>query len=188
MEDRLVIDSHSDNSVSLIQNKLIEEIIPALSQGKVIVVLCIGTDRSTGDSLGPIVGDYLVSFSGEGIYIYGSLEYPVHAKNLNIFLHEIHINYPSPFIIAVDASLGSTQNIGKILIENKPLNPGSALKKDLPAVGDISITGIVNVSSSLDFLTLQSTRLFTVMRMARIISKGIYNALLFTQSNQKLDI
>ena len=188
MENRLVIDSHSENSVSLIQNRLIEEIIPALSLGKVIVILCIGTDRSTGDSLGPIVGDYLVSFSGEGIYIYGSLEYPVHAKNLNIILNEIHINFPSPYIIAVDASLGSSPNIGKIIIENKPLNPGSALKRDLPAVGDISITGIVNVSSSLDFLTLQSTRLFTVMHMARVISRGIFNALTFTQNNHALDI
>jgi len=48
------------------------------------VILCIGTDRSTGDALGPIIGHKLVNSLSkyDNIYIYGTLDDPVHAKNL----------------------------------------------------------------------------------------------------------
>ncbi|MNI74428.1 hypothetical protein D3C76_1435500 [compost metagenome] len=53
--------------------------------------------------------------------------------------------------------------------------PGLAVNKDLPAVGDLSITGIVNISGNFEFMVLQNTRLFTVMTLADTISKGIYH-------------
>ncbi|MCL6574238.1 MAG: DUF1256 domain-containing protein, partial [Bacillus sp. (in: Bacteria)] len=46
--------------------------------------------------------------------------------------------------------------------------------KDLPAVGDIHITGIVNVSGFMEFFVLQNTRLNLVMNMAKTIANGIY--------------
>ncbi len=45
-------------------------------------LLCIGTDRGTGDCLGPYVGHRLSSFCFPGIYVYGTLVQPVHALNL----------------------------------------------------------------------------------------------------------
>ena len=48
-----------------------------------LIILCIGSDRSTGDSLGPLVGyrlDALSSFKG---HVYGTLKNPVHAVNLS---------------------------------------------------------------------------------------------------------
>ena len=82
---------------------------------------------------------------------------------LEIFINHInHVNkkFDNPYIIAVDACLGHLQNIGKVFIQDKPLKPGSAVNKDLPLVGDLSITGIVNISGSLEFMVLQNTRLF----------------------------
>ncbi|MFQ8902980.1 MAG: DUF1256 domain-containing protein [Lachnospira eligens] len=38
-----------------------------------IVILCIGSDRSTGDSLGPIIGHQFRNFISPGIYLLGDL-------------------------------------------------------------------------------------------------------------------
>ncbi|KEI09519.1 DUF1256 domain-containing protein, partial [Clostridium novyi] len=56
----------------------------------------------------------------------------------------------------------------------------AAMNKDLPKVGDLSITGIVNISGTLEFMVLQNTRLYTVMYLANIISQGIYHSILKT--------
>jgi Protein of unknown function (DUF1256). len=52
------------------------------------------------------------------------------------------------------------------------------MNKDLPKVGHLSITGVVNISGALEFMVLQNTRLFTVMQLAEVISKGIYHSVL----------
>ena len=46
-----------------------------------IILVCIGTDRSTGDSLGPLTGSKLLEKNLEHFYIYGTLQHPVHAVN-----------------------------------------------------------------------------------------------------------
>ena len=45
--------------------------------------LCIGSDRITGDSLGPLIGHRLTAYRGLGFYVYGTLDDPVHALNLS---------------------------------------------------------------------------------------------------------
>jgi len=172
-------ESFSVNSTSLtsyikIKDYLFTELQPILKEKRPIIFVCIGSDRSTGDSLGPLVGHKLKYFSKNNIYIYGTLESPVHAKNIVNILEEINSTFHNPYIIAIDSCLGSINNIGKIFIQKKPLIPGLALNKNLPSVGEMSITGIVNISGSFDFLVLQNTRLNTVMNLADSISRGIY--------------
>ena len=48
-------------------------------------------------------------------------------------------------------------------------------QKELPPVGDIHITGIVNIAGVLEQLTLQTTRLSTVISLADTITQGILN-------------
>ena len=48
-----------------------------------LVILCIGSDRITGDSLGPLVGHSLSKTPLKSTHIYGTLTQPVHALNLN---------------------------------------------------------------------------------------------------------
>ena len=142
-----------------------------------IVLLCVGSDRSTGDSLGPLIG-YKLQYSLRGkIHIYGTLKHPVHAVNLADSIEEIYCNHDNPFIIAVDASLGSTGHIGYATICKSPLRPGIGVKKSLPEVGDLCITGIVNLSGSGSGVLLQSTRLSVVMELADFISTGIFMAI-----------
>lgn len=180
-----VIDTHDDHCVSQLRDALSKIILPIAKDNRPIVFLCVGTDRSTGDCLGPLVGSKLQFLIRDKVYLYGNLENPVHAKNLQEFIDKIHDAFINPFIIAVDASLGNIQNVGKIFIEDKPLNPGSAMNKDLPAVGHISITGIVNISGALEFMVLQNTRLCTVMQLADIISKGIYHCVIKTLGGKR---
>jgi putative sporulation protein YyaC len=163
-----------ENSVSNLTDALCEYLFPVIKERRQLVFLCIGTDRSTGDSLGPLIGHKLKFLSIEGINIFGNLEFPVHAKNLRETIDHINSIIKNPFFIAIDACLGTLHNVGKIYIESKPIFPGSAVNKQLPPIGDLSITGIVNISGSLEFMVLQNTRLYTVMKLADIISKAIY--------------
>ena len=108
------------------------KILKSLRSGdRSTVVLCIGTDRATGDALGPLVGS-LLSNSQCAYRVYGTLQHPVHALNLN-----------------------------------------DTINKKLPAIGDLSITGIVNLSGKPGLSLLQSTRLYTVNNMAHYIADVI---------------
>ncbi|OPX42090.1 hypothetical protein CLHUN_39950 [Ruminiclostridium hungatei] len=138
-----------------------------------IVIVCIGTDRSTGDSLGPIIGHKLRGLRQDRIHVFGNLDIPVHAKNLEEITKQIYSSHDNPFVIAVDACLGKVEHVGHITVGQGPLKPGSAVNKDLQPIGDMHITGIVNFSGFMDFLILQNTRLGTVMKMADLISGGI---------------
>ncbi|MDN5331437.1 MAG: hypothetical protein PWP45_662 [Tepidanaerobacteraceae bacterium] len=137
-----------------------------------IVFLCIGTDRSTGDSLGPLVGNMLMEKNFLNARVMGCLAEPVHAGNLQNILQELY-RFNQPYIIAVDASLGRSENVGTVKIGKGPIKPGAGVNKNLPEVGQLHITGVVNVGGFMEFFVLQNTRLFLVMKMARVISDGI---------------
>lgn len=146
------------------------------------VLLCIGTDRSTGDCLGPLIGYKLSkSFLRRRILLYGTLASPVHAGNLADTLDMIKEKHPHKPVIAVDASLGSSSHIGYVTLGAGSIRPGLGVHKNLPEAGDICITGIVNYSGQLEQLCLQTTRLSTVMQLADCISFGLINALTYKE-------
>jgi putative sporulation protein YyaC len=130
--------------------------------------VCIGTDRSTGDSLGPLVGRLL---SQRGYVNYaGDLENPVHAVNLD----EVRAKLPKDkIIIGIDACLGEASSIGSVSIGMGPLRPGAGVNKDLGTIGDYHINAIVNVGGFMEFFVLQNTRLALVMRLAELITDAI---------------
>jgi len=148
----------------------------ALPPGSELVCLCIGTDRSTGDSLGPLVGTMLEKMASPSLRIYGTLDEPVHAVNLRATLEEMRRNLKNPRIIAVDACLGNLHSVGSIQVGMGPLKPGAGVNKNLPEVGEVHITGIVNVAGFMEYFVLQNTRLSIVMKMADIISRSIQSA------------
>lgn len=143
-----------------------------------IVLVCIGTDRATGDCLGPIVGYKLKASYLKDVTIYGSLSEPIHAKNIEETILEINKNHRDSFIIAIDACLGKTSHIGMVNLGKGPISPGAGVNKVLPPIGDIYITGIVNFSGFMDMTVLLNTRLNTVMEMADFIVIGLKRALL----------
>ena len=160
-----------------------------LTKEQTPVFLCIGTDRATGDCLGPLLGDRLSALSLP-FPVFGTLEKPVHARNLVETLRYVKERYPRPFFIAADASLGSEEHVGYITLGAGALKPGAGVSKKLPAIGDLFITGIVNRSCGADQMILQTTRLHIVMQLAECIFEGIRlgTALRKTASSQQLPL
>lgn len=156
-------------------NSVIKMIRESGKEYRNIVLVCIGTDRATGDALGPMVGDYILS-SNTYYYVAGSLEYPVHALNLRETIDDIYDKFDNPFIIAIDASLGMSKVMGMVTVTNSHLFPGKGVNKKLPAIGDISITGIVNLSGHTGANLLQNTRLYTVKKMSEYIGMALVYA------------
>lgn len=142
-----------------------------------IVVVCIGTDRSTGDCLGPLVGTSLSKYRSPYFHLFGTLDEPVHAMNLKETLQHINNTFTNPYIIGIDACLGQTSSVGSIQVVQGPLRPGAGVNKELPPVGDIHLTGIVNVGGFMEYFVLQNTRLSLVMRLSEIIATSLYSAL-----------
>lgn len=108
-----------------------------------------------------------------GCSVYGTLEYPVHARNLEETIEYIEAFHGEPIIIAIDASLGRSSHVGYFTLGRGALKPGAGVDKELPSVGDLYITGIVNMSGFLDHMLLQTTRLHVVMKLAERICEGI---------------
>ncbi|MBP3889300.1 MAG: spore protease YyaC [Cellulosilyticum sp.] len=138
-----------------------------------LVIVCIGTDRATGDSLGPLVGYKLHELPYKKVTVYGTLDEPVHAKNLEDTLLTILKRHPCALVMAIDACLGAAQNVGCLTLGEGSIKPGAGVDKELPPVGHFHITGIVNFSSLMNMVILQNTRLSLVMKMADTISSGI---------------
>ncbi|WP_300379729.1 spore protease YyaC [Clostridium sp.] len=179
MDNNFSINSLTPNSYLDVKNYLYANLKDIVIENRPMIFLCIGTDRCTGDCLGPLVGYYLKACIPKGnFYVYGTLESPVHSKNIETVIDKIYSNFNDPYIIAIDASLGMGTNVGKVFIEKKPLKPGLALNKTLPAIGDISITGMVNIGGSFEFLVLQNTRLYVVMNLVETIYRGIFHFIL----------
>lgn len=138
-----------------------------------VMFLCIGTDRSTGDSLGPLVGHKLRRRRLRRAAVLGTLERPVHAMNLGLYIKYIRMHYPDYVVVAIDASVGSHDHVGYATLGRGALKPGLGVSKELEAVGDISITGIVGGCGGQDPVMLQSVRLSMVMQMADCICESI---------------
>ncbi|MFB4163631.1 spore protease YyaC [Alteribacillus sp. JSM 102045] len=175
------VHTEEKGAASRLASKLTEQLenVPSYRD---IVVICIGTDRSTGDSLGPIIGSNLEKTPLKRFCVYGTLAKPVHAVNLEETIEMIQHYHHRPYVVAIDACLGRLKNVGKINFSEGPVIPGAAMKKKLPHVGDMHVTGIVNVSGMMEYFVLQNTRLHTVMTMAECISQG------FVLADNKLKI
>jgi len=143
-----------------------------------IDIVCVGTDRSTGDSLGPFIGSALVKRQEEGLLpfnvtVHGTIHDPVHALNLADTLQEIHNSARDSTVIGIDACLGRVKSVGYISVKRGPLHPGTGVNKSLPLVGDYHIVGVVNVAGFMEHVVLQNTRLSLVIQMADVITEAL---------------
>ena len=80
-------------------------------KGRTPVILCIGSDKFIFDALGAIVGQLLVAANVKA-YVYGTLDKPVNALNLErvySFIRKKHFGSP---VLAVDRRRGR-KNLGE---------------------------------------------------------------------------
>ncbi|NMB19302.1 MAG: spore protease YyaC [Firmicutes bacterium] len=141
-------------------------------------IVCVGTDRSTGDALGPFIGSALLERQEKGLLpanvtIHGTIHHPVHALNLAETIESINQTGRESTIIAIDACLGKVKSIGYISVKRGPLHPGTGVSKQLPTVGHYHIIGVVNVAGFMEHVVLQNTRLSLVIQMADVITEAL---------------
>ena len=133
-----------------------------------LVFLCIGTPLLAADRFGPLVGSTLKK---QGIpNVYGTLDTPVHAENIEHYRHFIKKKHPQATIIAIDAALGKESQIGYITLRKGALKPGQAIGKVIRPIGHVEITGVFR-----DIQTghAESLSLF----MSHVITDGICQVL-----------
>lgn len=168
MKNEAIRIAHTDPNLCDTMSDSIVSWLPRIP--KEYIIVCVGTDRSTGDALGPLTGTYLMEKRLRHMTVYGTLQDPVHATNLKDYIQLIERQHKNAFIIAIDACLGKTSSVGQIIACEGSLKPGAALNKALPPIGDIHITGVVNISGFMEYSVLQNTRLSIVVEMAKKIA------------------
>lgn len=138
------------------------------------VILCIGSDLSVGDSLGPVTGTKLKEkLANLNCYVYGTLSKPITAHEIKYMNEFLRCTHPLSPVIAVDAAVGVAGDIGLIKVAKRGIKPGSGANKKLSKVGDVSIMGIIAERSVFNYSLFSSTRLNVVYTMSEIISEGI---------------
>ena len=142
------------------------------------VVVCVGSDLAIGDSLGPITGSMLAyKTQGLSVFLYGTLSSPVTAKDIRYVRQLLKETHPRRLVVAIDAAVGESGDIGLIKGYDIPLSPGRGAGKKLGSVGDLSVMGIVAEKSVGNYGLLNSTRLNLVYTMAEIISSSLASVL-----------
>lgn len=136
------------------------------------IIICVGSDMILGDSLGPLVGTMLKR-KKVSAYVYGTLNYPITAKEVDYAKKYLKIMHPDSVSVAVDAAVGNADDVGLLRVLNRGLKPGLGVDKDLDMIGDISIIGIVASKSLKNYNLFNLTRLNLVYKMAEKIACGI---------------
>lgn len=134
-----------------------------------LAFICIGTDRSTGDSFGPLVGNML---KAKGfMHVYGTLESPCDADHVQKVIESLKDT--NQLVIAIDACLGQESSIGSFILSSGPLIPGAGIGRSLPAVGHYSIAAVVNKRGLKSYWQLQNTSLHSIFRMVYTLELAV---------------
>ncbi|MBE5736876.1 MAG: spore protease YyaC [Clostridiales bacterium] len=147
------------------------------------IFICIGSDLVMGDSLGPLVGTLLKQRNIRS-YVYGTLNFPITAKEVEYARTYLKQMHPNSISIAIDAAVGESDDVGLIRILNKGLKPGLGVDKNLGIVGDLSIIGVVAGKSVKNYDLFNLTRLNLVYKMAETIANGIEKYIHFITDEQ----
>ncbi|MBP2032401.1 putative sporulation protein YyaC [Clostridium algifaecis] len=150
------------------------------------IIVCIGTDRYIGDCLGPLVGT-LLKCKHFPLPVYGTIQEPIHALNIDNKLNEIKNKHSNYNIIGIDACLGDIDSIGEIQVRDFPVHPGKGVGKSLPNVGESSIIGIVDSNCNENiFNSTNNIRLNLILSMSKVILYSLIHAYYLYYNNDIL--
>ncbi len=136
------------------------------------VVVCIGTPKVSGDSLGPKVGEILKERQLNA-FVYGDNIHSVTALNFKDYRDFINKMHKNSLIIAVDAGLSTDDEVGEVKMSTSGISPGGALNKELGTIGNIGVLGIVGKSSKNNMSTLINASENLVTALATIIAERV---------------
>ena len=162
------------------QDCLASELAQVLESDAIFV--CIGTDRCTGDALGPWIGTLLSMHDLGDHIVYGTIKKPVHALTIEKTIAEIKEKYNDRQVIAIDAASGVFT--GYMRVKDEPILPGLGVGKTLPPVGDYSIVGTTCSKNE----NIMYARLDMIFDMSEVIVGAIVQAMRATENEYKESI
>ena len=145
------------------------------------VFMCVGSDRVVGDSLAPIVSEYLIKKFKINAYVYGTLKNPITAKNINSAYSFIKMKHKNSKIIVVDATLANEDDVNFVKLERFGVVPAGFFNGGSSVMGDYSILGVVGSKTLTDKMFLSSVRINSVLAMAYFIALSIDFAVRFSK-------
>lgn len=151
----------------------IEKTLSILYKTDKPVVVCVGTDLVVGDSFGPLVGSLIKNRLEGKAFVYGTLDSPITAKEVETVYNMIGLLHPNSKVLVVDAAVGNANDVGTVKIRPEGIKPGLGFNKDLPVLGNVSVIGVV-ADKNASF----TVRLGLVYALAKDVSEGIIKALM----------
>lgn len=125
--------------------ELINELIKINFNTKDYIVVCIGTQKSYLDSVGPFVGSLLKKKNSD-IIVIGELGDNCHALSLEKKIKLIKKYYSDKKILAIDACCtNNIDKLGTVELVKGSIRPGAGVGKTLPAIGDYSIKAFMTL-------------------------------------------
>ena len=138
-----------------------------------LVIVCVGSASVNGDSLGPLVGKFLIEKYHIPTYVYGTPTRPITNSNIDEFNNFIAKVHPNNLVLAVDASISAKNSIGHILVEPNPLVAGAVTNKH-KKIGDVCIKGVVSSDYKNPIFSLMNTDFEKVETLANNIAELIF--------------
>lgn len=104
--------------------------------------VCIGTNRIISDSFGPRVGKKLkqVFYKNENINVHGTMENPIHLKNVEYFLKKMENKNQ---IILIDSAIGRKEDIGNTYVNRGGMEIGKAFNHSIYIPANINIKTVI---------------------------------------------
>ncbi len=147
------------------------------------VIVCIGSTGVVGDSLGPMVGDLLRDKYAVPAYVYGGFRAPVNGVNFSEYAEHIALFHRGATVIAVDACVGNSEDIGKIKFTPHGIKAGGALDKNLAPLGDFGVLGVVAARSDDNLGALIDASYSLVESLSEKIAYKIYSVFVGERTN-----
>lgn len=146
------------------------------------VVICIGSDRVSGDMLGPLVGSELREKYRLPCPVYGWVGASVNGVNLGEYLALLREKHAGSRVIAVDAALGREEDVGNVRLKKGGIRAGGAMEKEGRPVGDLGVVGVVATERAPQevYAALLEVPFDFVEALASRIARILYEALSFS--------
>lgn len=136
------------------------------------VIVCVGSDKISGDSLGPLVGS-LLREGGVPCPVYGAMGHAVNGVNLGEYRRFLRRYHPGVPVIAVDAAVGRSDEVGQIKYRLGGVQAGGAVGREELPLGDLAILGVVGKKGGDVLASLLSVPYHEVEALAHRIAAKI---------------
>ena len=153
-------------------NNLVFKIFEHLGSDLDFVVLCVGSSKCVGDSLGCAVGSLLKYKYKIPNFCYGDMDKNVDRTNIEKYVNFIYDKHCGRQILVVDSAVGLVFDVGQVKVRYGGIVPRSAIDESFVVVGDVAITGVVSCASGAEF-GLLGVKSDEVMDMANLIARAI---------------